>query len=47
MAALFGASGIVFAGLRAGWLTEALNRFPQMRGARIGMGCKTDFAADI
>ena len=47
MAALFKASGIVFAGLRAGWLMEALNRFPQMRGARIGMGCKADFAANI
>ena len=47
MAALFRANGIVFAGLRAGWLMEALNRFPQMRGARTGMGCKADFAANI
>jgi hypothetical protein len=26
---------------------EALNKSPQMRGARIGMGCKADFAANI
>jgi hypothetical protein len=24
-----------------------LNKSPQMRGARIGMGCKADFAANI
>jgi hypothetical protein len=29
------------------WLQEALNKFPQRRGARIGMGCKADFAANI
>ena len=46
MAALFRADGIVFAGLRAGWLKEALTRFPQMSGARIGMGCKADSAAN-
>ena len=47
MAALFGADGIVFAGLHAGWLMGALNRFPQMSGARTGMGRKADFAANI
>ena len=26
---------------------EALNKSPQMRRARIGMGCKADFAANI
>ena len=26
---------------------EALDKAPQKRGARIGMGCKADFAANI
>ncbi len=29
------------------WLRESLNKSPQMRDARIRMGCKADFAADV